>query len=451
MKVYEKDKSGQMLVEAVIILPIVLMILFSSLDFGRAFIRQIELNFLAYNAARIMMVHQPDTAIVRQHIEAYSSLYRNLNRNEDKIKSTIIHDDSSDAYVLSIEYSVQRSVSLVPWDTLLVRRGVAPFIMGDPNPRDIPYKWNRHTNINGEPAIEGYDHVFRKGLARREGVVTSLSGNSLSSFLMKQWYPEKVNVGGVSFLEAAKLNWWGLIWWYGYLDPDTRDAIDAYMMFGLTPVGYGNDEWLTRKYTGFMHGKDRFTYWGMATSPPPPIYWDEGPDCATGNGGFYYANSWTARPFDVWSRDDGAMYWAESHEVCTEPIEGPWGCIWCAHSEFTPVTHYVMAHAGGGMWNSNTRNNWNFYNAIWTLALLPESYATATYYSNYWNIKDDMLHTEWQNSEPSYKPNEVSGFSAAFAGFGSNNNMDKYAGFIPQGNPADEQRTLWMSGSDESR
>jgi len=228
MKISVKDKKGQMLVEAVIVLPIILLILFSSLDFARAFIRQIELNFLAYNTARIMMVHQPDVSIVNQHIEANGSLYRNLKRHKDKIESTIEQEDTSGVYVLSIEYSVQRSVSLVPWDKLLVRRGVAPFIMGDPNPRDIPYKWKGTTTANGEPAIQGFDKDFKEGMAKREGVISH--GSGLNGYLMKQWYPEKVNVGGVSFLEAAKLNWWGMFWWWFYLDDSTKSAIDAYMM-----------------------------------------------------------------------------------------------------------------------------------------------------------------------------------------------------------------------------
>lgn len=448
MREKDKSKKGQMLVEAVIVLPIILVILFSSLDFARFFIRQIELNFLAYNAARIMMVHNPDVSIVDQHLDAHSGLYRNLKK--DWVQKSIEHSDTGDVYYLIIEHEMSKSVSLVPWNDLLVRRGVAPFQMGDPNPRHIPYEWNGAQSINGEPAILGLDHTFRNGMAKIEGVVTSTSGSGLASFLMKQWYPEKVNVAGVSFLQAVKWNLWGMLWWFGYLDSDTRRAIDAYMFFGLTPVGSGNDEWLSRKYTGFMHGRDRMGYWGIGTSPPPPIAWSGGPSCATGFSGQYIANSWTPDMSGAWSGDDGAFYWAQSREICTEPITTPWGCIWCRASEFTPVQHYVYAHAGGGLW-SNKRNYWNFYNAVWALALLPESYATATYYSDYWNIEDDWSHYSWENRVPSYRPDRVSGMSMNTWGMGSQGGMANYAKLIPQNDPRDEQHNWMNEGSNENR
>ena len=447
----EKDKKkGQMLVEAVISLPIILVILFSTLDFARYFVRQIEMNFLAYNTARIMMVHSPDTSIVSQHLDEYHTLYRNVTKNS--VRKEIQQDDTSGVYFLAIEHDVSKSVALVPWDSFLVSRAVAPFQMGDSNPRDIPYEWKGQTTHDGEPAIKGFDNDFRNGMAKVEGVVKSTSGTGLSSFLMKQWYPEKVNVGGVSFLEAAKLNLLGIFWWYAYLDRDTRRAIDAYMMFGYTPVGRGEDEWLSRKYTGFMHGKDRIGYWGVGTSPPPPIDWDRfGPSCSTGWGGQYYANSWTPDMGGALSKDDGAFYWAQSHEICTHPVYG-WHhhCIWCAKSEFTPVRHYVYAHAGGGMW-SNKRNYWNFYNAVWALALLPESYATATYYSDYWNIKDDWYHFSWEDRVPDYRPDQVRGMSMNAFGMGSQSGMAHYAELIPQSDPKDEQHNWMGEGSDEQR
>ena len=439
------NKKGQILVEAVMVLPIILVILFSTLDFAKIFVRQIEINFLAYNTARIMMVHSPDASIVDKHMDEFRSLYKYIDRNN--LTKKIETDNETGTHYLVLDYKMHKTVKIVPWNGDLIRRAVAPFQMGDPNPRHIPYKWKGTTTSHGEPAIKGFDYDFRNGMAKREGVVSSTSGSGLSSFLMKQWYPEKVNVGGVSFLQAAKWNLWGLIWWWGYLDSDTRKAIDAYMMFGLTPVGWGEDEWLSRKYTGFMHGKDRITYWGMATSPPPPIAWSGGPSCSTGWGGQYYAHSWTKQPTDAWSRDDGAFYWAQSHEVCTEPIEGPWGCIWCAKSEFTPVNHFMITHAGGGIW-SNRRSYWNFYNAVWALANIPESYATATYRATYWNIEDDWMHMGWEDNTPDYRPDQVTGFTMSPIGFGSQSGMAHYAELIPPRDPADEQNTLWSSGNE---
>ncbi len=443
----DKDKRGQILVEAVMVLPIILVLLFASLDFAKIFVRQIEINFLAYNTARIMMVHSPDVGIVDKHMNEFSDLYKYINKNH--LTKKIEDDNQTGLHYLVLDYKMHKTIKIVPWQGDLVRRAVAPFQMGDPNPRFIPYKWKGTTTANGEPAIKGFDQDFRKGMAKREGVVTSTSGTGLSSFLMKQWYPEKVNVGGVSFLEAAKWNFWGMLWWYGYLDKYTRKAIDAYMMMGYTPVGMGNDEWLSRKYTGFMHGKDRITYWGTATSPKPPIAWDEfGPSCENGWGGEYYAHSWTRQPADAWTRDDGAFYWAESHEICTDPVYDPWGdCLWCAHSEFTPVTHFMISHAGGNIWG-NHRSYWNFYNAVWALANIPESYATATYRATYWNIEDDWFHGGWMDEAPSYRPDQVSGMAMSPIGFGSQSGMKEYANQIPKPDPKDEQNTIWHNANE---
>ncbi len=456
-------RKGQFLVEAAIALPIVLVLLFSILDFVRVFERQIELNFLAYNAARIMMVHSADPNIVTQHLQEYGGsvpgspkLYNNLKNGAVQVH--IDQDDTSGIFYLTISHGMKRSVLFVPsFD--ITRLGVAAFPMGASQNQDIPYKWEGKTTSNGEPAIKGFDQEYRKTLPRRETDINK-TGTGVATFLAKQWYPKKVNVGGVSYLEAAKFaSIWTMIWWMAMVvDKPTRKALDAYMMMGAGPwsVGNGSDwtgdeeaPWLGRKYTGFLHGKDKIEYWGMGESPPPDNEWDEGPSCSCGMCGFYYANSWTPG-LQAISGKDGDFYWAQSQEVCTDPIETPWGCIWCAHSEFEPVEHFTYSHAGGQMWGGKG-DYWNFYNAVWAYALLPESYATATYHSAYFNIKPDMWHFPW-GGKPGYAPDEVSGMSAALFGAGSKSGMKMYLNMLENQDPKDEQKAFFgIWGSSENR
>ena len=175
----------------------------------------------------------------------------------------------------------------------------------------------------------------------------------------------------------------------------TTDAMIYRMLHSANPY--------TRRYTGFLVGYGKVSFSGGGISPPPEECWDNHANC--GPDGFYNASAWNGW---FWN-DNYASHYAFATDPCVDPVIvcDPWGChcVWCNDHEWTPVFHSIHVHAGGAMWEHNGKY-WNYYNAIWALAALPEVYATSVYNANYQNIEGDCWHNCWMG-RPDYAPDMV--------------------------------------------
>ncbi len=437
-------KRGQILVEFIYVFPIMLVVLLAALDFTRIFTRELELNFAAYMGARVAAVHSgEDTTIVRKHIRKYSNLYSKLDDNNTKIE--LATNNNTNTKFIILRRDIMPITRFLWWDTI-TQVAVAPFMEESVPSSYITYKTNYHYRgseaYNGKPIIKSLAYKYKDNFARHEA--TFSGSGMLNNLLPSKWYPQTVITSSARWLAALKgeawppypmLEWWGDAGIGGIImNKPSKLVIDA-MIFRRP----SRDNPLTRRYTGFLVGYGKVSFSGGGISPRPSQCWETH---TCGPAGYY--NAYAANPvFWGFFSDYGASHHAFAYNPCRRKIIvcTPFGChcVWCVYHKWTRVTHYISSHAGGNMWERNGRY-WNFYNAVWALAALPEVYATSVYHANYWNIEGDCWHNCW-SGKPDYAPNVVNGMSG----------FKDYLNQLEKRPPYDEQQTWCDPWAEENR
>lgn len=162
----KKNRKAQIMVEAVIGLPIFLILVLGAMEITRFSLRKLQLTYASFMANRVAIVNKGDTLAIRKAIERISP-----NIKDAKIKI----EEKNDCYGLKITKNFPPLIPWINYDSIIFS-GYSKIPKGNFQNKEIPYKYygystyypNIFTPSNYQAGILTYDRNLR-AFIRQEG------------------------------------------------------------------------------------------------------------------------------------------------------------------------------------------------------------------------------------------------------------------------------------------
>jgi hypothetical protein len=316
-----KKRKAQVAVEAVIGIPLFLLLVLGAIETARIALRRVQITYASFMTTRVASVNKGELGAIKKTLEKIS----------DKIKDAeVTFKEQGEFYSIHLKKKLD---ILIPWvKPEVTLEGFSAIPKGNYLNKPVVYEIPAYSTYypgvfsayDTKDGILHYDRNWR-GFVKQENnflehspwgsggeaeIVKSGEDEPGDPFHLGGWYPPK----GIMRNPPNRTGW---------------KALQDQYAFVMAMMTYGFKPYFSRTFTGFGHGdnlrfrKYAWTYWG----PLGAVNFD------------IAEHAWTMyRKGNPWSSSGGTFIWGFGSPIPCEPWPTPYGCVGVV---WNPPTTYV--------------------------------------------------------------------------------------------------------------